>query len=90
MQAQMAKLQEEAAKKTIEASSGGGMITAVVNGKQQLISLKIEEAVVDPSDIEMLQDLIVAAINEAMKQSQDMVADEMSKLTGGMKIPGLF
>ena len=90
MQAQMAKLQEEAAKKTIEASSGGGMITAVVNGKQQLVSLKIEEAVVDPSDIEMLQDLIVAAINEAMKQSQDMVADEMSKLTGGMKIPGLF
>ena len=90
MQAQMAKLQEEAAKKTIEASSGGGMITAVVNGKQQLISLKIEEAVVDPSDIEMLQDLIVAAINEAMKQSQEMVADEMGKLTGGMKIPGLF
>ncbi len=90
MQTQMAKLQEEAAKKTVEASSGGGMITAVVNGKQQLLSLKIEEAVVDPADIEMLQDLIVAAINEAMKQSQDMVASEMNKLTGGMKIPGLF
>ncbi len=90
MQAEMAKLQEEAAKKTVEASSGGGMITAVVNGKQQLISLKIEEDVVDPSDVEMLQDLIVAAVNEAMKQSQEMVSSEMSKLTAGMKIPGLF
>lgn len=90
MQSQMAKLQEEAAKKTVEASSGGGMVTAIVNGKQQLVSLKIEEAVVDPSDIEMLQDLLVAAINEALKQSQDMVASEMGKLTGGMKIPGLF
>ncbi len=90
MQQQMAKLQEEAAKKTVEASSGGGMVTAVVNGKQQLISLKLEDEVVDPEDIEMLQDLIVAAVNEGIKQSQDMVSSEMAQLTGGMKIPGLF
>lgn len=90
MQEQMSKLQEEAAKKTTEATSGGGMVTAVVNGKQQLLTLKLEEDVVDPSDIEMLQDLIVAAVNEAMKRSQEEVAAEMSKLAGGMKIPGLF
>ena len=90
MQQEMAKIQEEAAKKTTEASSGGGMVTAVVNGKQQLLSLKIEEDVVDPSDIEMLQDLIVAAINEAMKKSQEMVAADMGKLAGGLNIPGLF
>ncbi|MDH3976232.1 MAG: YbaB/EbfC family nucleoid-associated protein [Deltaproteobacteria bacterium] len=90
MQEQMTKLQDEAAKKTTEATSGGGMVTAVVNGKQQLLSLKLEEDVVDPSDIEMLQDLIIAAVNEAMKRSQEEVAAEMSKLAGGMKIPGLF
>ena len=90
MQEEMMKMQEEAAKKTVEATSGGGMVTAVVNGKQQLLSLSIEKDVVDPEDVEMLQDLIVAAINEAMKKSQDMVASGMSKLTGGMKIPGLF
>lgn len=90
MQQQMAKLQEEAGKKTVEASSGGGMVTAVVNGKQQLLSLKLEDEVVDPADIEMLQDLIVAAVNEAIKQSQDMVSSEMAQLTGGMKMPGLF
>lgn len=90
MQQQMAKLQEEAGKKTVEASSGGGMVTAVVNGKQQLLSLKLEDEVVDPADVEMLQDLIVAAVNEAIKQSQDMVSSEMAQLTGGMKMPGLF
>ena len=90
MQEQIAKLQEEAAKKSVEASSGGGMVTAVVNGKQQLLSLKIEQEVVDPSDVEMLEDLIVAAINEAMKKSQEMVSADMGKLAGGLKIPGLF
>jgi len=90
MQQQMAKLQEEAAKKTVEAASGGGMVTAVVNGKQQLISLKIEEEVVDPTDIEILQDLVVAAVNEAIKKSQEMLSSEMAQLTGGMKMPGLF
>jgi len=90
MQEQMLKMQEEAAKKTVEASAGGGMVKAVVNGKQQLLSLEIEKDVVDPEDVEMLQDLIVAAVNEALKKSQDLVSGEMSKLAGGMKIPGLF
>ena len=90
MQEEMMKIQQEAAGKTVEATAGGGMVTAVVNGKQQLVSLKIEEDVVDPQDVEMLQDLIVAAVNEAMKKSQDLVSSEMGRLTGGMKIPGLF
>lgn len=90
MQEQMAKIQAEAATKTVESTAGGGMVTAVVNGKQQLVSLRIEEDVVDPSDIEMLQDLIIAAVNEGMKKSQESVASEMSKLTGGLNIPGLF
>ncbi len=90
MQEQMSKLQEEAATKTVEATSGGGMVTAVVNGKQQLVSIKIEKDVVDPSDIEMLQDLVEAAVNEGLRKSQELLASEMSKLTGGMNIPGLF
>ncbi len=90
MQEEMMKIQQEAAGKTVEATAGGGMVTAVVNGKQQLVSLKIEEDVVDPEDVEMLQDLIVAAVNEAMKKSQELVSSEMGRLTGGMKIPGLF
>jgi len=90
MQEQMSKLQEEAATKTVEATSGGGMVTAVVNGKQQLVSIKIEKDVVDPSDIEMLQDLVEAAVNEGLRKSQELLSSEMSKLTGGMNIPGLF
>jgi len=90
MQEQMSKLQAEAATKTVEATSGGGMVTAVVNGKQQLVSIKIEKDVVDPSDIEMLQDLIEAAVNEGLRKSQELLASEMGKLTGGMNIPGLF
>jgi hypothetical protein len=74
----------------VEASAGGGMVTAVVNGRQQLVDLKIEESVVDPEDVEMLQDLILAAVNEALKKSQDMAQQEMSKLTGGLNIPGLM
>lgn len=90
MQEQMSKMQQEAATKTVEATSGGGMVTAVVNGKQQLVSIKIEKEVVDPSDIEMLQDLIEAAVNEGLRKSQELLSSEMSKLTGGLKIPGLF
>lgn len=90
MQEQMSKLQEEAATKTVEATSGGGMVTAVVNGKQQLVSIKIEKDVVDPSDIEMLQDLVEAAVNEGLRKSQELLSSEMGKLTGGMNIPGLF
>jgi len=90
MQEQMSKLQEEAATKTVEATSGGGMVTAVVNGKQQLVSIKIEKDVVDPSDIEMLQDLVEAAVNEGLRKWQELLASEMWKLTGVMNIPGLF
>ncbi len=90
LQNKMAKMQEEMAEKTIEASAGGGMIKVVANGKQEIISIHIEKEVVDPEDVEMLQDLILAAANEALTQSQKMVSDEMSKLTGGMNIPGLM
>lgn len=90
LQNKMAKMQEEMALKTIEASAGGGMIKVVANGKQEVISIHIEKEVVDPEDVEMLQDLILAAVNEALMQSQKMVSDEMSKLTGGLNIPGLM
>lgn len=90
LQNKMAKMQEEMALKTIEASAGGGMIKVVANGKQEVISIHIEKEVVDPEDVEMLQDLILAAVNEALTQSQKMVSDEMSKLTGGLNIPGLM
>jgi nucleoid-associated protein EbfC len=90
MQSQMAKVQEEMAGRTVEASAGGGMVTAVANGKQEILSLRIEKEVVDPEDVEMLQDLLVAAVNEALKKSQEMVSEEMSKLTGGFQIPGLM
>lgn len=89
MQAQMQKIQEEMANKTVEASSGGGMVKAVVNGKQELLSVKIEPEVVNPSDVEMLQDLIVAAVNEGIKRSQAMMSEEMGKVTGGLGVPGL-
>lgn len=90
MQQKMARMQEELAEKTVEATAGGGMVTAVVNGRQNIVSLRIEKDVVDPEDVEMLQDLVLAAVNEAIKKSQDMMQSEMSKLTGGMNIPGLF
>ena len=91
MQEQMMRVQEELATKTVDAAAGGGMVTAVVNGKFEVVSLKIEKEVVDPEDIEMLQDLIVAAVNEGIRKAQEMSASEMSKITGGlnMNIPGL-
>ncbi len=90
MQADMAKLQEELGQRTIEASSGGGMVKVTANGKQEIMSIQINPEAVDPEDVEMLQDMIMAAVNEALRQSQEMVAREMSKITGGMNIPGLF
>lgn len=90
MQQDMAKLQEEIALKTVEATAGGGMVTVVANGKQEIQKVEIKPEAVDPDDVEMLQDLIMAAVNEAIRKSQDMVASEMSKITGGLKIPGLF
>lgn len=89
MQQKMARMQQELEGRQVEASAGGGMVTAVVNGKQQLVSLKIEPAAVDPEDVEMLQDLVTAAVNEAIKKSQEMMQEEMGKITGGLNIPGL-
>ena len=90
LQSKMLKLQEEMADKTVETTSGGGMVKVVANGRQQLLSIQIEKEVVDPDDVEMLQDLILAAINDALIKSQEMATEEMSKLTGGLNIPGLM
>ena len=89
LQAQMLRLQEELAEKTVESSSGGGMVTVVANGRQQIVSIKIEREVVDSEDVEMLQDLVLAAVNDALAKAQEMVSSEMGKLTGGLNIPGL-
>lgn len=89
LQAEMQKMQEEAKKKTVEASAGGGMVTVTANGAGEVISIKIERDVVNPDDVEMLQDLILAAANEALRRAHEMVNEEMSKLTGGLQIPGL-
>ena len=90
MQKRMLDIQEELATRTVEATVGGGMVTVVVNGQQELMSVTISPEVVDPDDIEMLEDLIVAAVNEARHQAQELITQEMSKLTGGVKIPGLM
>ena len=88
-QAKIAKLQEELGERTIEASAGGGMVTVVVNGNQEILSIKIDQEVVDPDDVEMLQDLILAAINDGMTRAKNMVNEEMGKLTGGLNIPNI-
>jgi len=92
MQQRMAEVQQQLATRTVEATAGGGMVRCVVNGKQEVLSLAIDREVVDPEDLDMLQDLILAAVNEGIKKSQEMVASEMSKIAGGMglNIPGLF
>ncbi len=92
MQKKMAQIQEELAGKTVEASAGGGMVRCVVSGKQEVVSLEIDPEVVDPDDVEMLQDLVCAAVNEAIKRSQQMVAEEMGKIAGGLglNLPGMF
>jgi DNA-binding YbaB/EbfC family protein len=90
LQSKMLKLQEEMADKTVETTSGGGMVKVVANGRQQVLSIQIEKEVVDPDDVEMLQDLILAAITDALIKSQEMATQEMSKLTGGLNIPGLM
>ena len=89
LQSQMLKMQEEMAEKTVEGTAGGGMVKAVANGRQSILSIKIEKEVIDPEDVDMLQDLIIAAVNDALDKAQDMVTAEMSKLTGGLNIPGL-
>jgi DNA-binding YbaB/EbfC family protein len=89
MQEEMAKTQAEMQAKIFEGSAGGGAVLASVTGKQQLVEIQIKPEVVDPEDVEMLQDLIIAAVNDAVKQSQDTVSAEMAKITGGLNIPGL-
>ncbi len=90
LQSKMMEMQAELGNRTVSAQAGGGMVEAVVNGRQELLSLRIDPEVVAPDDVEMLQDLITAAINEALNRAREMMAQEMSKLTGGMQIPGLF
>jgi hypothetical protein len=89
MQQELLRIQEELATKTVEASSGGGMVTVVINGRLEFQSMKIEKDVVDPGDVEMLQDLVLAAVNEGIAKAQEMAKDEMAKVTGGLPIPGL-
>ena len=89
LQAKMFRMQEELAEKTVESASGGGMVKVVADGRQRIRSIQIEREVVDPEDIDMLQDLVVAAVNDALAKSQEMISAEMSKLTGGMNIPGV-
>jgi len=90
MQAKMAEMQERLAEKTIESSAGGGMVKVTMNGRHEVISLKIDPEVVDPADVEMLEDLVIAAVNEARSRIDEMVKAEMSSLTGGISMPGLF
>ena len=89
MQAKMMKMQEELGEKTVESAAGGGMVKVVANGRQQVLSIEIEKEVVDPDDVEMLQDLVLAAVNDALAKAQEMMSAEMGKITGGMNIPGL-
>jgi nucleoid-associated protein EbfC len=89
MQERMGQLQQELETRTIEAQAGGGMVRVVVNGKFEVVSLKIEKEVVNPEDVEMLQDLIAAAVNEGVPKAQEMTSQEMAKITGGLNIPGM-
>lgn len=91
MQERMVKMQEELAERTVEASAGGGMVTAIVTGGKMLKELTINPEAVDPNDVEMLQDLIIVAVNEAIRKSDEMMNSEMGKLTSGLKLPpGMF
>jgi DNA-binding YbaB/EbfC family protein len=90
VQERIARVQEELAGKTVEASAGGGMVTVVVNGRQEIVSVRIEKEVVSPDDVDLLQDLVAGAANEAISRSRKMMADEMAKITGGLNLPGLF
>ncbi len=90
MQQQMLKIQDELAKETVEATAGGGAVKATMTGQQKLVSVIIDPEVVDPEDVEMLQDLVVAAVGDALTKSQELQAKRLSVLTGGMKIPGLM
>ncbi len=89
LQAQLEALREEVAKKKVEATAGGGMVTVEANGNQEIVSIKIEREVINPEDAQMLEDLVLAACNEALRKSRELVQAEMGKITGGLRIPGL-
>ena len=90
LQSKMLEMQAELGNRTVSAQAGGGMVEATANGRQELVSLRIDKEVATPDDVDMLQDLILAAVNEALHRAREMMAQEMSKLTGGLQIPGLF
>jgi DNA-binding YbaB/EbfC family protein len=90
MQARIAKIQDELGQKTVIGSAGGGMVEVTVNGKFNLVAIRIEPAVINVTEKDMLEDLILAAVNDGMRKARDMVSSEMSKITGGFKIPGLM
>ncbi len=90
LQAKMAKAQQELSNLTLEASSGGGAVKVTINGQQEIQSIKISPEVIDPNDVEMLEDLILAAVREATTKSQEAASERLGGLTGGLKIPGLF
>ena len=90
MQARMAKIQEELGQKTVQGSAGGGMVQVTINGQFNLTALQIEPSVIKPDEKEMLEDLIMAAVNDGMRKAREMASAEMAKLTGGFKIPGLM
>ncbi len=90
MQEEMEKIQSELENKTVEASAGGGVINVTANGKKEILSIKIKPEAVDPEDVETLEDLILVAVNDAIKQADDMMTEGMSAVTGGINIPGLF
>ncbi|SHE63577.1 YbaB/EbfC family nucleoid-associated protein [Alkalibacter saccharofermentans] len=90
MQADMQKVQAEVQEREVEATAGGGAVTAVATGKKEIVSIKINPEVVDEDDVEMLEDLVLAAVNEALRKAEEMVSAEMAKITGGMNLPGMF
>jgi nucleoid-associated protein EbfC len=89
MQNKLLKIQEDLANETVEATAGGGVVKAVVTGQQKLVSIEIDPSAVDPEDVEMLQDLVVVAVNDALTKAQELASKQLSSITGGMKIPGL-
>jgi hypothetical protein len=89
MQEQMARVQEELANKTVEAAAGGGMVTVTANGRQEILAVKISPEVINPQDSAMLEDLVTAAVNEALRSSRELLQEKMTKITGGLRIPGL-
>jgi len=90
VQERIAEVQRDLINKKVEASSGGGMVTVTANGRQEILSVKIDPSVISMQDVEMLEDLVLAAVNEVLRKSQEIITEEMSKVTGGIKIPGLM